>query len=129
MEILQPLAILHVALASGDVLDVAGIDQADLKTAILEDLEQGDPVDSGRLHRHGGDAAVFEPVGQSLEIFGEGPKMPHRLRIPIRRNRRVMDSRPEVDTCRIRIGFTWCGSGSLLPGSGGLWVSHDALGC
>jgi hypothetical protein len=45
---------------------VAGVDQADLKTAILEDLERRDSVNPGGLHGDGGDAALLEPIGQLL---------------------------------------------------------------
>ena len=56
VELLQPLAILDVGFAAGQVLDVAGVDQADLEAVGLQDLADRDPVDAGRLHRHRGDA-------------------------------------------------------------------------
>ncbi len=49
VQVLQPLAVLHIALASGHVLDVAGVDEADLKAVVLQDLEERDPVDPGGL--------------------------------------------------------------------------------
>ena len=48
-ELLQPLAVQHVGLAPGDVLDVARIDQQHGEAARLQQLEQGiqyTPVDS-----------------------------------------------------------------------------------
>jgi hypothetical protein len=38
VEFAQPLAVAHVALASTHVVSVVGVDQQDLKTALLEDL-------------------------------------------------------------------------------------------
>jgi hypothetical protein len=47
MELLQPLRIVHVALAAGDMLDVARVHEEDLESASLEDLEDGNPVHPG----------------------------------------------------------------------------------
>ncbi len=58
IQILKPLAVLDIALPARGVLDVAGVHQAHLKAARLEDLVERDPVDAGRLHRHRGDAAL-----------------------------------------------------------------------
>ena len=41
VEVLQPLAVRHIPLAPRDVLHMAGIDQADLKFPLFQDLEQG----------------------------------------------------------------------------------------
>ena len=77
MELLEPLAIEHVGLASRNTLEVAGIDQPDGKAPLLEDLEQGDPVDAGGFHDHGGDVAAGQPLGQGIEIGGEGAEPSH----------------------------------------------------
>jgi len=47
VELLQPLAVLHVRLATGHVLDVAGVDQVALDAARFEQLEDGNPIDAG----------------------------------------------------------------------------------
>ena len=41
VELLQPLAVKHVRLAAGDVLDVAGVDQVAPDAARFEYLEEG----------------------------------------------------------------------------------------
>ncbi len=56
---LQPLAVLHVALAAGHVAHVLGVDQADLESTGLQQFEQRDPVHPGRLHRHRANAALL----------------------------------------------------------------------
>ena len=128
MQVLQPLAVLHIALASGHVLDVAGVDEVDLEAAVLQDLEKRDPVDPGGLHRHGGDAAGFEPVGQGLEILGEGAEVAHRvLRVTIIGHRHVMDGGPEVDAGGIGVGFSAGGDGFFLAGADALFCHDDAL--
>jgi len=49
------------------------------KPPVFEDLEEGGPVDAGGLHGDGGDAAGGEPVGQGVEVGGEGFELPHAL--------------------------------------------------
>ena len=54
VEFAEPLTVLDVALAAGDVLDVAGVDEQDLDPAGFEDVVDRDPVDAGGLHGHAG---------------------------------------------------------------------------
>jgi len=44
VELLDPLAVQNIALAPGDILEVPGIHQNDLEAALLENLEDRDPV-------------------------------------------------------------------------------------
>ena len=125
VEVLQPLAILDVTLASRHVLDVAGVDETHLEAAVLEDLEERDPVDPGGLHRHRSDGAGLEPIRQGLEIPGEGPEVADRLRVAFRGHRHVMDGGSKVDAGGIRVQLPLRGDGFLLAGAGGL-SGHDA---
>jgi hypothetical protein len=52
VQVLQPLAVGHVALAPGDILHMPGVDQTDFHTSLLQDLEQRNPVDPRGLHGH-----------------------------------------------------------------------------
>ena len=74
VEVAEPFAVRDVALAAGEILDVARIDEDHLKAARLEDLEDGNPIDAGGFHRHVGDPAGRQPVGEAMEIAGEGRK-------------------------------------------------------
>jgi hypothetical protein len=103
MQLLNPLAIDHIGLAPGHVLDVMGIDQLDIESPAFEQFEQGDPVDAGRFHGDGGDPAALQPIGQAPEIGGERRKLLHRLRIPIGRNGDKMAARADVDTGRVQV--------------------------
>ena len=63
MELLNPLAIEHIALyATGHVLDVPGIDHLDNEVALLKDLIKGDPVDARRFQGDRLDSALLEPI-------------------------------------------------------------------
>ena len=68
VEVLEPLAILDISLPARDVLDVAGVHQADLEASGLQELEQRDPVHAGRFHRHRGDADLLQPGRQGEEL-------------------------------------------------------------
>jgi hypothetical protein len=97
VEKLQPLAVLDVGLAAGHVFDVPGVDQAHLQAARLEDLKQRHPVDAGRLHRDGRDLAGDEPVGQRVQVRGEGAERAHRLRVAVRRHGHAMQRGAQID--------------------------------
>jgi hypothetical protein len=55
-ELRQPLGVLHVGLAPGKDLDMASIDQHELKAAFFEHVPHRLPVLTGRLHHHLGNA-------------------------------------------------------------------------
>jgi hypothetical protein len=62
-QLAQPLRVLDVGLAPGDLLDVPGVDQHQLE-AVLEHRPDRLPVDAGRLHRDLLDGERLEPVPQ-----------------------------------------------------------------
>jgi uncharacterized protein (UPF0303 family) len=70
-ELLQPLAVEHVALAPADVLDVPSIDPQYVEAAAVEPFEQRDPVHAGGLHCYRVHAASGKPVGKTVEIGSE----------------------------------------------------------
>ena len=84
VQLQQPLALLHVALAPGQILRVAGVDQIDLESAGVEDLVQRHPIDAGRLHRDRRHAALLEPVGQPMQVGRETLEPAHRIGVAIR---------------------------------------------
>ena len=103
MQALQPLGVADVGLAARNVLGVAGVDQHHLEPALLEDLVGRDPVDAGGLHDDRLDPALLEPVGEPVQIAGEGAEGAHRLRVTVRTDRRHMHRGADVDRRRIRV--------------------------
>jgi hypothetical protein len=85
MQFLQPLAVLDVSLASAHVVHVMGIDQHHLQPALLQHFVEWDPIDPGRLHRHGLDATLHQPVSQVVEVGGGGAEFTDRFGIALRR--------------------------------------------
>jgi hypothetical protein len=79
VELLDPLAVENVGLATWDILDMAGVDQENLKTALVEDFVDRDPIDAGGLHGHGVDAAGLEPISQVMQGTGIGLEAPDGL--------------------------------------------------
>jgi hypothetical protein len=97
VELEQPLALLHVGLAPGEVLGVPRVHQIDLKTARVEDLVDGNPVDARGLERDGGHPTLLQPLRQALQIGGEALEPADRVRIPIGPDRHVVRTVTDVD--------------------------------
>ena len=72
VELLDPLAVEDISFAAGDVFDMASVDEEELEASGFEDFVDGDPIDAGGFHGDGVDAAVLEPVGEGVEVAGEG---------------------------------------------------------
>ena len=102
-QVAQPFAVGHVTLSAGDIFHVAGVDQDDVEAARFKNLEHRDPVDPGRLHRHMRDPRRREPVGEPMQIAGEGGERTDRHRIAIRGNRDEMFGRPAIDAGGVRM--------------------------
>ena len=79
MKPLQPLCIADVGFAPGHVLGVAGIDKEHRKATGVEKLVDRNPVDAGRFHRDGLDAAFCKPSCQPMQIGRESPETADRL--------------------------------------------------
>ncbi len=97
MELLQPLAIEHVALAARQIFDMAGIDQDHFKPARLQDLVRCYPVTAGAFQGDGGDGALFEPAGHLVQRGRVTAESAHRFHAPARRDRDIMLARADVD--------------------------------
>lgn len=65
---------------------MAGIDQKDPQPPRFQQFKQRDPVDPGGLHGHGVYLVFNQPIGQSVQVRGEGPKTAYRLPGPVRRH-------------------------------------------
>ena len=103
VEALQPLGVAYVRLAAGDVLGVAGIDEKDLETAFVEQLEYWNPVDACRFHYDRPDAAFRKPIGQPMEVASERAKTLNRIGRAIRVHRRHVHGGANIDSRGIRM--------------------------
>lgn len=77
---LNPLTIEPVGLVAGGeaVSDVAA-DQATVDAALLQHLEQGDPINTGGFHRYRLDAVLDQPGGEGVQVGGIGAEGAHDL--------------------------------------------------
>jgi hypothetical protein len=103
MKTLQPLCVTDVGLAAGNVFGVPGIDQRHREPALFQDLVDRNPVDPGGFHDDRLDPALFEPVGQPMQIVGEGIERPDRFGIPVRTDGRNVHPGADVDRRRVRV--------------------------
>ncbi len=101
VQILQPLAVGDVRLPTGHVFHVVRVDEAHLKPARFEDLEERDPEHAGRLHRDCADTAGFEPVGERVEILRKRLELTNRSGIAFGVDCHVDTAGTDVDARRI----------------------------
>ena len=111
VEFAEPLTVLDVALAAGDVFDVAGVDEQDLQPAGFEDVVDRDPVDPGGFHGDAGDATGDEPIGEAFEVGGERPEGLDGRGVPIGRDRHIVLAGAAVDAGDIDLDAVEHGGG------------------
>ena len=98
VQFLHPLAVQDITLATGDILDPPGIDQINLEAPLFENFIERDPIDAGRFHRYGGDAALLQPISNGLQVDRKRSKLPYRHRVPPFRYGHQVSIRANVDT-------------------------------
>ena len=74
----DPLAVFHLGLAPGDLLDVLGVDDADREPRLQEVIHRL-PGYARRFHGDPGHPAGGQPVGELQQIRGPGPGGPDLL--------------------------------------------------
>jgi hypothetical protein len=84
VELLPPLTVPHIRLASWHLTRVMGLHQLDVNPTLFEHCEQGNPGDSGGRQHDGLHLTLPPPGSQGVESSRTGPKAPPPLRIAIR---------------------------------------------
>ena len=82
-QLLEPLRVVDVGLATRNVLRITRVDQHDFESPGLQDLEQRDPIDTRRLHRNRGDRKPDKPVSKTIQVARKAEERPHWLRIEL----------------------------------------------
>ena len=103
VQLLQPLAVQHVGLAAGHVLDAPRVYQHHLEPTLFEHPEQRYPVHAGGLHDHGLHAALRQPVRQAIQIRRKAGELAHRRLRAVRRHRHEMAGGAHVDSRRVQV--------------------------
>ena len=76
----MPLAVEHIAFASGHIAGAGSIEHRDIHSLALKQIVDGYPINAGRFHRYFGNAVLFEVRCGQLQISTEGGEAAH-LRI------------------------------------------------
>ena len=98
---INPLTLLYVTFAPGQILRVPGIHQVHFETRLFENVVCGDPIDSGGLHGDGSYPALLQPIGHRLQLRRGAPAAPDRLGISARRYRHVVRFVADINPCGI----------------------------
>ena len=98
MQMLNPLTVFYVGLSSRHIFYMVGVHQADIDLALFQNLKQRDSIHACRFHCHRSNLALFEPVGQFLQLNRECLETTNRLGVPIRRHRYEYLRGANVDT-------------------------------
>jgi hypothetical protein len=112
MEPLQPLRIADIGLASRHVLGIARVDKEHSEPSCIEKLKNRNPVDAGRFHDDGLDAAFHKPVDQPMQIGREGAEAAYWLRRAICSDSSHVHRRSDVNGSRVRVDH---GQGAVDP--------------
>jgi len=82
----QPLAFLNIRFSSRQVLRVGRIHQEHPYAPFRQNVVQGNPIHSRRLHGDGIHSPLHQPIGHVLQVLRETSKATHRLAIQSRRD-------------------------------------------
>ncbi len=87
-QLLQPLAILYVALTARNVLHLTRVHQPNLQATLFEYLIHRDPIDASGLEGHRVDTTGEQPVGHGVQVVGHRTELAYRVfrRIPWHRH-------------------------------------------
>ncbi len=116
MELLKPLAVAHVGLSAGHILDVTRIDQVDNEAPLFKNLEQRDPIHAGGLHRDRVHLTVLQPLRKGQVVLGEAAETSDRLLITVGGHRHPVFFRTDIDAGGVGMDHFLHASRSLLPG-------------
>ena len=73
------------------------------EAATFEQFEQRNPVNSGRFHRHRGDAALLEPISQGIQIRSESTKLAYGNFVATFGYRHHVSLRADIDTRSVEV--------------------------
>ena len=77
--------------------------QKHLQPVLLQNVINGEPVNTGGLHRYRLDPARFQPCRHSFQICRPTSKLPYRLRIPPRGHRNEVAFISNIDSGGVRM--------------------------
>jgi len=109
VQLLQPLAVAHVALARRHPVQLPHVDQHHLDPLRRQQLVHRNPVDAGALHGHRPHPGALQPLPQRLPLRSGSAKGPHGRR-PLARRRRTHPvlAAADIDPRHVRLDHRQC---------------------
>ena len=129
VQLLQPLAVQHVSLPTGHVLDAPRVHQHHLKSPLFQHPEQRYPVHPGGFHHHGLHSALRQPLRQAVQVRRVGRELPHRLLRTVLGHRHKVTAGPHVDSRCVQVYLGQLRRQSLPAVSGPSNRLHAPLAC
>jgi hypothetical protein len=104
MQLVEPPTIKAIRFRTArDILDVASIDQGDLKAADLKNLKEWDPVHASGFHHDCRNPTGRSPVSETMQVAGKRAKWLDRLGIAICGDTPPMLFSPHIAACGMRM--------------------------
>ena len=103
MSSLQPLCVVDISLATGNIFCGTDINEYHIKTRCFKDLKSRQPVNAGGLHGDGCNMTGFEPVRHTMKVAGETLKSPYWLGVSIRRYGHNVKFGPNINARSMRM--------------------------
>jgi len=103
MQVLDPLAIGDIGLASRHIPYMLCVDEEHFEPACFQDLEQRDPVDTCRFHCHSPYSAGLQPLGEGVKIASERFERSNRFSRTVRGNGNEHLFSANINTGRVRV--------------------------
>src|SRR5438034_2948289 len=105
MQLLNPLAVQNVALATRHIFGFSGIAQLDLEAGFLQDFIQMNPINTGGFHRYARHTALFEPRCNLMQVGCKGLKNADRSGVSNLRNTNIKLGGADIHARSIRINW------------------------
>jgi hypothetical protein len=119
MQGLNPLTVEDIGLVTGgETAGQVAADQAAMDAAPLQNLEQGNPGDTGGFHGNRLDVMFFEPGGDGLQVGGVIAEGTHQLGAFVARHADHDLMRAEVDSGGMRVDPAHRGKETRLAQAG-----------
>ena len=108
VQLLNALAIHHIAFGTPCLVHMMRIDQMDSKAFAFQNLKDGNPVDAGRFHCYACHATIPQPRCQCMQINREGREEAHTFLAATGRDGCIYLAGADIQPGRMQIDRLQC---------------------